>query len=249
MQPYNINIVEAPLTKDGEMKAKLVTTPEDEREIPAAVALRAKHKIDVQYPYIAVDSRIKSKGMKYHEILREYANLLQPLQTLPLIRHNFSDQPDNFDDFLTQSSKNEEKEKQAMLYMLEAGLDRKSVLDFFSRRENIEQRSYYVDLLDQVFDEYKQGKAERRVQASVKTASLDLGINDWYFYTLQEGLNQTQHTNDATPVDPTKALNPEKKRKQITTTKNTTEGLLNKKHDHELSYMKTTEQLLRESRI
>lgn len=249
MQAYDLTIVEAPLTKDGEMKAKLVTTPEDERTIPAAVALRAKHKIDVKYPYIAVDSRIKSKGMKYHEILREYANLIHPLQTIPLIQHSFIENPMPFQDFVVQSKGEEGKEKRAMLYMLEVGLDRKSVLDFFSPREKVGQRAHHMKLLDEVFDAYKQEKAERRAQSSVKTASLDLGINDWYFYTLQEGLNQTQHTNNKSPVDPTKPLNHEKQRKQISQTQNSTEGLLNKKHDHELNYMKTTEQLLRESRI
>lgn len=249
MQPYDLSIVEAPLTKDGEMKAKLVITPEDERSIPAAVALRAKHKIDVQYPYIAVDSRIKSKGIKFHELLKEYAELLHALKMLPLIHHNFSDESEAFDDFVTQSKGEEGKEKQAMLYMLEIGMDRKSVLDFFSPRENVTQRAHHLKILDEVFHEYKQEKAKRRVTASVKTASLDLGINDWYFYTLQDDLNQAQHTNDKAPVDPTKPLNSTEKKKQITTTKHTTEGLLNKKHDHELSYMKTTEQLLRESRI
>jgi len=251
MQPYDLSIVEAPLTKDGEMKAKLVLTPEDERSIPAAVALRAKHKIDVKYPYIAVDSRIKSNGMKYHELLKEYASLFQSLQQLPLIHHNFTEDGAPFDEYKTQSMKTENKEQQAMAYMLETGMERKAVLDFFSPRENIEHRAYHMKMLDKMFDIYKQNKAKRRVQSAGinKTASLDLGINDWYFYTLQEGLNETQHTNDKVPVDPTKPINTLKREPQVSQSQNSTEGLLNKKHDRELNYMKTTEQLLRESRI
>jgi hypothetical protein len=76
---------------------------------------------------------------------------------------------------------------------------------------------------------------------------LDIGINDWQKYGLQEQLNQTQHVNDKQKSH--QAVKPFNLRRQKQLPNTSTEELLAKHHDKYLNYMKSTEQLLDESRI
>ena len=95
---------------------------------------------------------------------------------------------------------------------------------------------------------------ERRQTAdqgkTTRTASVGIGINDWWHYTLQEDLNATQHTQGVVN-EPSKAkpYNLRNKRMEFPTGPKTTEGLLASKHDKEFGAQKTMEQLLRESRV
>lgn len=256
-QIMDVRVVKAPLTKEHGKHSFLVRSMEDEKQIPAAVALKAKHRIDANYPYIAVDSRVRGGGREMRELLKQYVKLFPALQHVPLIQYNFIDEGQPFSDFVSRGDFSSVKE--AMEYMLEYGFGKKAVLDFFARREDLDRRSFYMKLLGEVFDEHKQAKAERRAEMlkATKTASLELGINDWYFYGLQEDLNQAQHMNNTQgePASEIPGLPPggrsynHKKTREQQRPSSTTEGLLNKKHDRELNYMKSTEQLLRESQI
>lgn len=256
IEAADINVVEAPLTKDGSVKALLVKGIEDEKKIPVELAMRTKHGVAASYPFIAVESRISSLGIKLHEILREYAQLHQALQTLPIIEFNFQDnveeQGKKFVDYV-HGEDDIEALVSYMQYMFEMGMDKKAVLDFFCPRKNALQRAFYIRMVQKAVNAFRRDKAERRnAEPAVRTAALNLGINDWYFVTLQEDINKVQHVNDkqGDPVGKDiKPFNLKQRREQFSTGPNTTEGLLNKKHDKELGYMKSTEQLLRESQI
>lgn len=81
----------------------------------------------------------------------------------------------------------------------------------------------------------------------VKTAGMGLGleINDWWQYGLQEELDRSQHVNDGMDKG---RFNLKKHKNKGTKNKSLTE-LLSQSHDKEASAQKTTEQLLRETRI
>lgn len=245
-EPEDIQIVESPLTKDGSINSMVIRNPDDERKLPLLMALRARHKVQASYPFIAVESRLASNGMKMHSILKEYAKIYQALQSLPLIQANFQD-ASNIDEF-SFLHRDDEKERliSFMGYMLEMGMTQKSIIDFFAPRRRPVARAEFRKLLSEAWRETAANKAERR-PATTKLASLDLGVNDWYHIGLQEALNQSQHSNDKPPtVEP---FNLKRKKDQFSTGPLSMNGLLSKQHDRELSYMKSTEQLLRESQI
>lgn len=252
IEPQDIAVIESPLTKDGSIKSMLIQDHLDEMKIPLVLALRAKHGTRASFPYIAIESRLRNKGMKYHELLKQYAAFNHALQSIPLIQYNFTDQKDlPFRDYAHQS---EEFNAEIMLYMLQLGLDSKSILDFFCSREDLLRRSFFYQVLDKAKKLYDEEKQESRVAimtGRLKTASVDVGINDWAFYTLQEDYNRTQHQNNKQDPNPGRPFNLREKKKapQFSTSPKTTEGLLNNQHDPELGYMKSTEQLLRESQI
>lgn len=252
-QIQDIAIIESPLTTDGSIKSFLVRSVEDEQQIPAERELRIRHGLKMSYPYIAVESRIKSVGMKYHEILREYAKVYPQLQNIHLIQHAFDESPDSKPRHVTADES--QMIHLSMRYMLEMGLDNKAVLDFFAPRTDLRQRAIYAKTLDEENEKFSEQKTKRHMINSIpkdlrKLASIDLGINDWYWITLQEGINDAQHVNNQQSPSPGGQFNlKEKKNPMILQGPKTTEGLLNKKHDAELGYMKSTEQLLRESQI
>lgn len=252
-QPEDMPIIEGPLTKDRSIKAKLVNSPEDEQDIPLELALRAKHGVPVTYPFIAVESRLPTMGAKLHEILRVYAEKYQALQSVPMIELNF--QKDN----VFQSKKDLSNKlddginlTEWMKYMLEMGMTKKSILDFFADRGNAGARGMYIMPLLKALDETRAARIERREPSQTKLASLDLGINDWQFIGLQEALNSSQHVNDK-QTQPAGGIKPfnlkEKRQEQFSQGPRTMEGLLHKQHDREMNSMKSMEQLLRESQI
>ena len=123
----------------------------------------------------------------------------------------------------------------------------RSVLDFFSDRGNAIRRARLMEMLEPVFTSHRQDVEARR-QSIEKTAALDIGINDWQKYGLQEQLNSGQQVNDPTKPKPQTPPFNLKQRKQRTSPA-TMGALLVRDHDKNLNYMKPTEQLLGESRI
>lgn len=256
-QPKDIAIIEAPLSRSGDVNAMLVVDRSDEEKLDAERDLRFTHKIHVAYPYIAVDSRLKNIGLKYHEILKAYSKFMPEIGDLPLIEHNFMTQEhdDHSNGVFMAHMKNPKEQKEAseaIGYMLEMGMGPKAILDFFAPRSNLIRREFFSTMVKQALEQYQQMKGQRReMQKIAKTASLDIGINDWYHIGLQESLNEAQHTENQTDAPTAKPFNLRdmKKQPQYSQGPKSTEGLLAKQHDRELSYMKTMEQLLKESRI
>ena len=187
-------------------------------------------------------------------MLRQYAVSSPEIQILPAIEHVLDNEevPEYLDD-----QKERGKVSDFMLYMLETGMSNKEILDFFSRRDNAVRRAAYMDVLKDAYGKYSAERKQRRSgteKLAAKTATVDIGINDWYHFGLQESLNQAQHTNnkqeEPASVQPGQRpynFRSKKKQPQPPQGPRSVEGLLGNKHDQELGYMKTTEQLLRES--
>jgi len=255
----DIPVLMLPLTTNGKIKSLLVESLSDEESIPVARQFRIKHGVQIQYPYIALDSRVRSAGMIYHLLLREYAKHESGLQHLAMLEYIFSDDYDDNAKFLEYATDPESSKQNvdAMEYMLRMGMPTKWILDFFSPRKNLIQRAVYMNALELAMKNYEEDQIKRAPLPPLsKKASIDSGINDWYWIGLQESLNETQHTNDIQSEVPggqaeIKPFNLRSKKPQPTFAQGpkNTEGLLHWQHDKEFNYMKTTEQLLRESRI
>ena len=115
------------------------------------------------------------------------------------------------------------------------GLSKKEILDFFATEFHLFKRAEYRKVYEEVLDEMDDRKL-RKV-----TASMGKGIQiNEHYVMIQDYINQSQH------VKPQK-LNPEPKKKHIAP--RSYQQLLSMKHDREMSYMKTMEQLLRESTL
>ncbi len=256
--PQDIPVLMAPLSTDGKIKSLLVKNISDEESIPIAHQMRIKNGVQIQYPFIAVDSRIQSAGMLCHLILREYANFQPALQNLAMLEYIFSEDYDDNAKFLEHATDKEASRQNvdAMDYMLRMGMPSKWILDFFSPRKNLIQRAVYMNALELAMKNYDDEHIKRSpLPPMSRQASIDTGINDWYFYGLQESLNETQHTNNlqsepAGGQAEVKPFNLRNKNPQLQFSQGpkNTEGLLHKQHDNQFNYMKTMEQLLRESR-
>lgn len=254
--PKDIPVVQVPLTSNGKVKAMLVEDLADEESIPVARQMRIKHGIAINYPFIAVDSRIKSEGMLFHVLLREYAKTQPELQHLPILDYMFAEDYNEGDKFLDFANNSEEMSNtvDAMEFMVRSGMPSKAIIDFFSPRKNLIHRAVYTNHLDMALKKIEEDQVKRSpLPPMSKKASIDSGINDWYWVGLQEQMNTTKHVNDqqAEPAGgATEEIKPfNLRRKQLLTGPRSTEGLLHHQHDEQLNYMKTMEQLLRESRI
>lgn len=255
----DIAVLVCPLTTSGSQKALFVKNLGDEQSLPMARQMRIKHGLHLDYPFIAIDSRVSSTGMRAHLLLREYAKFENELTSLPLFDYVFNEDvgDESTAHFIEQATSPDEKMaiKEIMAFMLSMGLGSKSILDFFSPRKNLIQRSIFMNYLKEVSGKYNEDLVARTPLGIEKTASLDIGINDWQFIDLQESLNQSQHTNDqqsqpvGRPDSDVKPFNLRVKRPDFVQGPRTMEGLLHKKHDREFNYMKSMEQLLRESQI
>jgi len=248
--PRDINMVEMPLDEDK--LAKLVNSPSE------AGTSQNNLPPDITYPCIFVESRNKNMGIKYREILKEYIKFNKEILQNTLLSYSFKDFTDKEIPAFTEElnkPENQEVVKEIIRDLLDVNCDPRTILDFFAPRSNLVQRAAYWEIIDDLASEYDIKKTMRRIKnlkASVKQASLDIGINDWQKYGLQEKLNQAQHVNNKQTAPAgrsglTPSFNLKEKRKVNPVL--STEGLLSKQHDKDLGFMKTTEQLLDESRI
>lgn len=259
--PTDISVIEMPLSDEGDKIAAFVRSPQEEmQESPKAQQYKISHGISVPYPFILLENRIANLGLKYHALLHEYQHFVQAIQNVEFVPYSY--------DMSQSPSSSEEKQKRfieyinnpleqdahlkQMIYMLEMGMAPKSVLDFFMPGQDMIARAEYGKILDKAVEAYDEERHAARTGME-KTAGLELGINDWWHFGLQEQLNQSQHVNDITgPYRPSaKPYNLKKKRQepQIAKGPRTLEGLLATKHDTELNSMKSMEQLLREGQI
>ena len=243
-QHPKLPVLESPLTKDGSKDALLVTNLADEESIPECRRQRIKHGIMLQYPFIAVESRMQDQGAKSRAILFEYAKINKTLVEKDPAGSLLEGHEATVRLECPDAAKHVER---IARFMLEMGEGPKSVLDFFANRGDAVRRARLMEMLKPVFEIHDQ-EVESRRQSIEKTASLDVGINDWQKYGLQEQLNSVQQVND--PTKPKPQVMPFNLKQMKKRTSPATIGtLLTRDHDKELNCMKPMEQLLGESRI
>jgi hypothetical protein len=252
------------LSERGTTVAAFVSSLKDEEtKAPLAQKARVSYGISVNYPYIGVESTIKNRGQKYYAIVHEYAHFIQSITGIQIV-------PYSFKGMISDAGSKEERDKRFVEYvnnplerdahlnqmvsMLQMGMSPNDVLDSMADRKDLIGRAAYGRILDEALKIFNGQLKERRQTAdqgkTTRTASVGIGINDWWHYTLQEDLNATQHTQGVVN-EPSKAkpYNLRNKRMEFPTGPKTTEGLLASKHDKEFGAQKTMEQLLRESRV
>jgi hypothetical protein len=274
--PKDVDVLETPLSKDMSTKAMFIFDPKQESEkIPDAQEARISRGIglsevgrpgDLTPPYLAVESRISSVGEKYHAMFHEYVHFFQiSIQNMPHVPYSFKGGPNDatsedermarFIEYI-RNEREHDAHMQQMLYMLENQWSPNEVLDWFADKRVPIARVEYRRILNDALREYRKEREERlgmaaettKEPAQQKVASLYLGVNDWWYMGLQENINEKQHYNDMEEGPPGIRPYNRKEQKKIQP-HGTTEELLHKKHDQEMSSQKTVEQLLRESQI
>lgn len=216
----DIRVVEAPI--DIKDDATIIPSPEEEdSRSPSSKRYRAVNGINVQYPFLLVDSRIRSWGKKIKAMLDALCPGHDPLSKLC---------EEDFCKLARGRLRDELKTR--MDYLMEMGLDKRSTLDLMAG-PNMVRRAELREIMESC-----------KIATASRTADLgpELQINDWWYIGLQETLNQASH-KDETPKPQSYNL----RRMRASTT--TTEDMLRRKHDKEMSFYKSMEQLLRESQI
>ena len=217
----DIRVVEAPI--DVKEDAVVIPSPEEEDlRSPSSKRYRAINGINVQYPFLLVDSRIRSWGKKFRAILAALCRNHDPLSKLCE------------EDFCKLArGRLRDGLRSRMEYLMEMGLDKRSTLDLMAGHDMVRRAE-----LREIMEDCKVATASRIADLS----SVGLGINDWWHIGLQETLNSAEH-KDSTPIP--QPYNLRRARESTTTT----EDMLRRKHDKEMSAYKTMEQLLRESQL
>jgi hypothetical protein len=192
----------------------------------------------VEYPLIVVSNRI-GRGRKLRSIAKGYEEITG---------HPVDAKEDGVE--LALKLKDETVRgttRKRMTRLLEMGMSAKDVLDLYSDKTSLPKRVAYREILE----EARASQSPRLVAVAQHAgggliqdqARASIGINDWWWPSTQEGLNDTEEEapvplNDVSATDamPAPPLRP------------STEVLLERDRD-ELQSQKTTEQLLRESQI
>jgi hypothetical protein len=124
-------------------------------------------------------------------------------------------------------------------FLMDMGFSRSDVIDFLSPRDKLSQRMGARNRVRRLSREMLGAK-----MASIGPA---IDMNAWRHVGLQETLNRAQHSQDHAVAAPLNKDDDKNAGKHDHTSKSY-EELLEKDRDKNLSCMKTTEQLLRESR-
>lgn len=221
----DIRVVELPLSVEG--GAALVRSAQEEAEkAPKAQIYRIKHGVDVKYPFILADNRTQNTGMKLGAILRAY-----------------TEGSGYGTEGLDRSPENQERLGKEVDFLVKIGMPRTDILDFFVDRGDILERAEISQAIKRSWGKVLHASSEGLQKTSAIGPSLN--VNEWRHIGTQEDLNRAQHSNDKTK----KLLEPYNLRKHHPAKRKSYEGLLNQKRDKDLGYMKSMEQLLRESRI
>ena len=230
-------VVEAPLSPSSGAAALVRSPKEEETKAPGMGRLRSLNGIPAKYPFIMVDNR-QSRGRRLRGMLDQYLDLVgEGKDELDTLKGR------EFLEAIRQPAARE-RTRSLMAQLSSLGMTKRHVLDFFSGPEDLLKRAEYRAIMEEANS--RPVLATRN--ASRKTADLgpELGINDWWYFGLQESLNQAQHDeNKGQPkARPSKPFNLRKKRQPPTT-----EELLDPKRDKNMSAQKSMEQLLRESLV
>jgi hypothetical protein len=235
--PGDLRVLEVPI--DVVNGAKVLGSNREERElVPSCLEYRVGHGLDMKYPFMAVDNRIKSRGRKFKRMLDEVLRFLG--------RPNSRDVP-GLEGLLSELRRSRDPEfsdalSQKVSFLMRMGLEADDVLDFLVEPNDTNSRARHVRAVREAETELQ--KQARRAGFLSKTAAIgpSYDVNSWWHLGLQEELNRAQHDK---PKAKTPDVPVQKKKKEPVTY----EKLLDKDRDKNSSSMKSTEQLLRESQI
>lgn len=238
----DLPVVEAPLAVEDGLAALVRSASEENQKAPRSRRYRVRHGMDVPYPFLLVDNRTQNLGLKYRGMLEAAVGEQQGQEPTPtLVQWAKADR-----DFLmlVRQPDRAAKAKASMRFMLRMGMPRRHVLDFFAPRYALLKRAEYSKLL-------KQAWKEAVTQNMEKTAAIgpSYDVNSWWHIGLQEELNRSSHTGEQDQKKAVEPFNLRSTKKRPAPKKKPYEALLDPQRDDELGYLKTTEQLLRESRI
>lgn len=189
---------------------------------------RATRGEDVEYPFLSIPHGM-GKGKMFRGIIDH---------CLSFCHGGDYEQKLSEEEFLDFLEKTKPTAKKDMQFLIGMGLSKKDVLDFFAKEFNLFKRAEYRKIYEEVIDEMSEIKEVKRVMASMGKG---LQINEHYV-AIQDYINNAKHT---TPNDKPIVEQPPKRH----ISPRSYEQLLRMKHDKEMSSMKTTEQLLRESEL
>jgi hypothetical protein len=274
IEPHDIQVVFMPISQNGSTVAAFVQNAQEEDvKTPESKNFRVSHGISVDYPFIAVDPR-NPLGTQQYALIHEYKHFEQKLaNVLPKKPYSFEGSVDDARDadekerrFIEYINTPSERGAhiQQMVFMLYMNMSEKAVLDAFAPNTMPLARAQYRKLFDEAKRIFDQQIAEKRhfrrqqpqppQQPTQRTAAISYpGGNDfWFIGSLEdqmEGLHQNNIPSDEAPVNETGTYNLRRQKQRKALVPKTMEEMLSDKHDPELGYMKTTEQLLRESQI
>jgi hypothetical protein len=240
--PGDLRVLEIPI--DVVNGAKILRSNREERElVPDSLGYRVGHGLDVKYPFMVVDNRIKSRGRKFRRILHEALRFLGKPESKNVLE---------LGEMLAELNKSRHPEYSNVLnnkvsFLLRIGLEPNDILDFLVEPHDVHSRIKHKRAILEAQEELGRQSRKQAFISSSKTASIgpSYDINSWWHIGLQEELNKAQHEKPVVkqPVDPS-SLKKKDKKEPVPY-----EKLLDKGRDKNLSSMKSTEQLLRESQI
>lgn len=202
---------------------KVVRSSDDEDE--KCKRFRATRGVNIEYPFLLISGG-GTKGKQLRTVVDS---------CLEFCYGKSDNQFTTEDEFLGFVDKSKPNIKKDMKHLIDMGYSKKEILDFFAKDFDLFRRAQFRQIYDEV-----SGKSKKRF--SVASMGLGLQINENYIQ-IQDTINQAEHSNDK------KKKNDEAPPSRKHISPRSYEQLLQMKHDREMSAMKTTEQLLHESRI
>lgn len=231
-KPEKVRVAEVPLRVKGGA-ALVVSASDEDRKAPGSAEYRAEKGMSVAYPFIILDNRAKTAGKSSRALVAGYAEYLREVIGTPYSLNWI-----------------EPTEAQAR-HLLRLGMDRGDVVDFMAPRHDLAKRAKCKKMVLTAWSSLHRRKTASSATPQ-KSAKIDTSINDWWSIGTQEQLNRAEHTENKPGSDKkpsAKPFNLKQKSEAAGSGTKTYEELLAAKHDKELGYQKTTEQLLKESRV
>ena len=192
-EPQDIPVIEMPISQNGgTIAAYSSNEKEEEDRVPGSEQFRLTRGINIPYPFILVDPRIRNLGEKYYAMLHEYVHHSQALRNSPLIHYSYKgsmndakDQEERtrrFVEYINNPNESEAHLNQ-MVYMLHMGIPANQVIDMFmpasavksDPKQFIIARAEYRKLLDKAIEIYERDMEELGKQRSKRKSPKDVG--------------------------------------------------------------------------
>ena len=240
-EPEDIPVLEVPLQVVG-VAAAIPDSEAEDRLWPGSQRYRAVRGIEMRYPFIAVDARGSTLGMRLAAMARAYCAIAG------------KEMPEFHADDV-RSLERRARIADSMAYMFSMGLGKKDAVDFFAKRGEHRDRAAMWEVADEAWADpgksivRKTTDAGSKSDRQVKTAEFGpgIGINDFWYLGLQETMLQSKHTWGKPGTEAYNLKDDKKKAKSKAPV--VYDELLEPMRDKQMSAQKTTEQLLRESRV
>jgi hypothetical protein len=242
-EPEDIAVLEVPLPVYG-TAAAIPDSEAENRLCPDCQRYRAIRGIEVQYPFVVVDARGAPLGMRLAAMARAYCGLAG------------KEMPEFHADDV-RSLERRSRIASSMAYMFAMGLGKKDAVDFFASRGAHRDRAAMWEVADEAWSDPRKASSDRKEAEAgssgrqVKTAEFGpgIGINDWWYLGLQETMLRSKHTWGKPGTEAYNLKDDKKKAKGKAKAPVVYDELLDPLRDKQMSAQKTTEQLLRESRV